>query len=386
MSKPVKYFMWGFQPHLQISASNTLESLVEALDPAIGTRLQLVGFLLQTEREKRHPICVCPDDAPYQPDSFTHVQAHSEHLGSYDPLKDGIHTHPVAQQGMIDRIASEGKCAAIKFAIDATDKAKWNTYVRGPFIIEGYEVFVIAQVSVNDSAPYYGLTKDKSAGCFTKEFSVARSLIEAAVEAALFDISTALDGKEPLQRVEREIAAELHRAGRRMMYLPALAGKTADGLHDQFRICDSLSTLPYESAEGSGRMYYIARDHPSAEIEIRLKDEIGLRNVRGVRKLLEATSRDTALLADGSVVYGLGRVDSDYDESREDVFAVDFLGRSKWELLHAEKCLMQVEFGVPRLRQHGFPQAVLRSMLKRVLHLEPEQANALATVAKLVAR
>ena len=141
----VKYFMWSFQPHFKLSAELSLQAVVKKLDPRIRSRLQLVGFLTE-ETDHEHPICVCPDDAIYQPETFAHTLRQAKHLGSYDPMKDGFHGHPIAQEHMVCRIANSGFCSAIKHAIDAKDRNAWNTYVRGPYPVESYNVFVVAQV------------------------------------------------------------------------------------------------------------------------------------------------------------------------------------------------------------------------------------------------
>jgi hypothetical protein len=92
--------------------------LFQRLDPDFDTRVHVVGFLVET-RENRHPICVVPDDCPYQPSVFQAVPGRARELGKYDPRQHGIHSHPIAQQYLERRTELKGLVETVEQVIEA---------------------------------------------------------------------------------------------------------------------------------------------------------------------------------------------------------------------------------------------------------------------------
>ncbi len=150
-----------------------------------------------------------------------------------------------------------------------------------------------------------------------------------------------------------------------MMDAPAIAGGNLDGLHGHFDICDALSTISYEGAEGTGSILYIDRAHPNVMMDL-LRNEVPIRDYGAVRKLLKQSQGDTSLLCDSYRIYGFGSLSNDYTPSREDAFVVSFRCRFCWQLQHAGNVLMHVTHGMPGLQSASFPTELLRDHLVRI--------------------
>src|SRR5579864_8184121 len=81
-----KYFMWEWQHLFQGSACFCAKRLLNLLDTRLDSDVFLVGFLVE-EIEDRWPICVFPDDCPYQPDLFEDVERLASQIVEADPAR-----------------------------------------------------------------------------------------------------------------------------------------------------------------------------------------------------------------------------------------------------------------------------------------------------------
>ncbi|WP_197529746.1 diadenylate cyclase [Botrimarina mediterranea] len=168
-----------------------------------------------------------------------------------------------------------------------------------------------------------------------------------------------------------------------MMDVTTIAGGAFDAYRTQYEIHNRISSLLYEGSEGLGSIIYSNPSHPHIKIDIEFCNSIPLSNHTAVRKSLELTSNTTSLLCDGHEVYGIGRLDGDYDEGMENAFLVRYMRRFCWQLEHASKTLMYVEHGNPLLRKTDFPSDLLRDHLSRVFGSLPAQhINHLVSVSK----
>src|SRR4051812_22103091 len=93
----VKYFMWSYQAYFQVSAQVASETLFQRLDPRFEPHVYLVGFLAQT-RPGRHPICVVPDDCPYQPEQLGDVLPLTSELEHQNEAAFGSSTKTAEKQ------------------------------------------------------------------------------------------------------------------------------------------------------------------------------------------------------------------------------------------------------------------------------------------------
>ena len=146
-----------------------------------------------------------------------------------------------------------------------------------------------------------------------------------------------------------------------------------------------LQAVKYESQEGVGRIVFVRPSHPHLKIDIKLTTPVQLRRIVAVRKLLQMTSKELALLCDANVIFGLGSVLPSYDLSTEDVFTVHFVKQFAWTLLHGAYPLMHVRYGEPSIRVAGFPEDEFLRGVRRVFPgLGDEAVNRLRTIALTV--
>ncbi len=110
-----------------------------------------------------------------------------------------------------------------------------------------------------------------------------------------------------------------------------------------------------------------------------------MRNYRAVRKLLQLAQVDEGLVCDSVNVLGIGKVVGAYNSADEDLFCIEFLGHSKWQLTHGQIPLMRVEHGIPKLpmeksQVHKFDDTFLRLFPNTTL-LQRQTMSRVATAA-----
>ncbi|AWM33504.1 DNA integrity scanning protein DisA nucleotide-binding domain protein [Hymenobacter nivis] len=198
--------------------------------------------------------------------------------------------------------------------------------------------------------------------------SLAMAVIYRFNEEAVKNLSEPEPGAGVMSR-PREAEELLRAAGRSFLDTPAQALGLDPAVAQLFVTCNTISSLRYEGAEGVGRLLLARRHHPNLEEVFALTCPTPLTDYRAVRKLLEMTTPDVHLLADGENVYALGRQVGHYDTAREDLFAVNFITHYAWELQHGTHLLLRAHYGLPGLPRTRLSRTNFRRDLKRTFGL-----------------
>lgn len=118
---------------------------------------------------------------------------------------------------------------------------------------------------------------------------------------------------------------------------------------------DMIAKSTYEQEAASGRIVVARKDHPALRILTGLVDPVPMAKVRHVRKLLETSGPEVALLVDDGQVHGLGDYEgASIEDPDDDVMEIVFVGHARWELRHHMTPLMTVDHGQPRFPRPGF--------------------------------
>ena len=173
----------------------------------------------------------------------------------------------------------------------------------------------------------------------------------------------------------RETDEIMRSAGKLFMDTPAQDLGMNPAATKLFATCNTISSLRYEGAEGVGKMLLARRGHPNLSEVFALTCPTPLTDYRAVRKLLEMTTPDVSLLADGENVYALGRQIGQYDATREDLFVINFVTHYAWEFQHGGQVLMRAHYGQPSLPRTRLNRAKFRRDLKRTFQLTDAGQN-----------
>jgi hypothetical protein len=140
--------------------------------------------------------------------------------------------------------------------------------------------------------------------------------------------------------------------------------------------CDALSAASYERGETTGVLLFCQRGHPCVEVLLEMTEPVPILATRAARKALELGLGEVAPLCDGADIWGLGRLARPYDGSREDLFEVRFLGRSRWQFRHAGEVVFVVENRRPTLPEPALARGRFEALLRDVLSVRDEAREA----------
>lgn len=367
MVKKIKLFMWGYQPHFQLSVKVTAERLFGKLVKGLNPRVFLVGVWFDTDTLPRtYPVCLEPEDeCGYDPEIFNGIHEKAKELEKNDPENKIFHSHPIAQENHERRIKLNSIRKAILSILSPFDKElDLVSFASSPVNVEGYMVCTILQFNKQTFEKVYALKRDK----IHERYTVSTSLLDATVAEYLYACAKALQEPDPgsgLGVIGREEDEIIRSAGKRLMATPAWA---ADGFRpDLFENFNMISAQKYEGTEGTGKIVIASRDHPSIRKVVTLAKSVQLSNYRAVRKLLEMTSENLFLLADSDVVYGLGQVEV-YNPKDEDLFVVHFTKHYTWQLSHDENIMMHVAYRQPGIIREKMNREKFISDVKRIFN------------------
>ncbi len=259
---------------------------------------------------------------------------------------------------------------AVQATFDALDEHATHQHFAGwPVQIRGYFVMTVLRLQRKALRAYPSLRPHRF---YTDGRPLAPSLLVAAMyrfnEESVKSLSEPEPGAGIIMR-PRESEELLRSAGKSFLDTPAQALGLDPTTTKLFATCNTISSLRYEGAEGVGKLLLARRGHPNLEEIFALTCPTELTDYRAVRKLLEMTTPDVHLLADGDNVYALGRQIGHYDAIREDLFVISFITHYAWELQHAGHVLLRSHYGLPGLPRTRLSRSGFRRALKRTFAL-----------------
>lgn len=374
MSNSLQYFMWGFQHHFQISVRLTAERLFAALDPELKPRVFLVGFRTG-DGVGQELICISPEDPEeetgYTVSYFNDVPSLASAIEEEARAGGLFQSHPVAQRqsDLAQRRRSWAK--AVQQVLGREDEERGVcSFASIPVEINNYRVMCVLQLPREVFDSYPRLRTE----VVDEYYPVRNSLQAAVVDEFLSRCTHALLMPDPgstSQVIEHSNEEMLRNAGRGfILTIPMILG-SYDLLSALYDALAELAGFRYEGAANKGRIILARPDNPHVEVKVKLQREIGLIEARAARKLLEMTSHELALLADGGKAFALGALSPSYPPDAEDAFAVEFGEERSWHLSHAGIELMRVRSGIPSLPPKPPSEAKLVDTLERIFGTGP---------------
>ena len=176
--------------------------------------------------------------------------------------------------------------------------------------------------------------------------AAVETLVDAVAEAFLDACATSLSRPDRgrFGVLEHEIPDLLRAGGRRLMHT---VGRHMHGMLDLYDICNVISTMRYEGADGVGSLLIAPQPRPDVHLQLTLRQPVSLRDYRKVRKLLEISDGELQLVcADGDVI-GFGRQAAEATVAPR--YRIEFVGHHRWRATRGARVLMEVSYGQPHL-------------------------------------
>lgn len=356
----INQFMWGYQHIFRHSVGFDVQSALESIGANLEPEILLIGFAVDDDR--RHAVCIEPERGPLTQADLDAVHDRAAVIFDKDPETKIYHSHRPLHERRQSGLYRRARASAICEAIEATGLyGDVRAIASDSTLIGGYEVHTVVVVKADpiDSLP-----------CFDDEIFdrqyVGRSLQHEVLAECLRRADRALYLPDPgaglnvLDATTEEIVGAAGRTFMRGCVVRSgemLAGEPFDAL------CRVMS-LSYERAKAWGQILFVSPEHTSLTTVIALERSVRLDQSRAIRKLLATTDTTTALLCDGTAVYGLGFV---ADDDSTDVFSVTVPAHATWQLNHRDRELMRVSYGLPALPRPLLDRAAFADTVARIV-------------------
>ena len=358
--------IWSHQVRYREGAQALAQDLFDALDDDLKPFVLLLALPADDSLPAR---CLEPVDSGLPAEAFSDAVARGRvrQLTTPWPFPDRA---DITAASIRRKHQGIGIRDAVQETLNTLDEqGPYQHFAGWPVEINGYFVTTVLRLLRKPLRAYPSL---QPARYYTDGKPLAPSLLLAAMYRFNEEGVKTLSEPEPGASIfvrPRESEELLRAAGKTFLDTPAQALGLDPATTKLFATCNTISSLRYEGAEGVGKLLLARRGHPNIEEVFALTCPTELTDYRAVRKLLEMTTPDVHLLADGENVYALGKQVGHYDAVREDLFVISFVTHYAWELQHASHVLMRSHYGLPGLPRTRLSRTAFRKSLKRTFAL-----------------
>ena len=336
MKETIDQYIWGFQQHFRLGVEYEIQHVLSEIGLQTNNKVKvcLIGFAAETDL--KHRICIEPEEGPLSVDDFRSVDNRTAEILQADPESNIFHTHPRIAAQRRRRLLIRSRARAVAEAIENTRKFEMLDFsVSESAPIGGYEVHTCVGIPKDalQAVPTYNNPKKN-------EYwgrHIAESFVQEVLQTCLNRADQALYLPDP--------GEGLIILGDRTDIIRCSADQFARGLgfaltsepRELYRLANDFSSLTYERAGAKGQLVVTEPENLANKLKVTFQVPMPLNQSRSVRKVLELTNEENALLTDGGSVYGLGNCNSAPDVAR-----IVVEGHARWSLSVDETVLMKV--------------------------------------------
>ena len=377
MSRPITLFMWAFQEAFRLHIEHLAKSVFETLgvDPEIKT---IVLGVRRPETPGRNPVCIEPEDGEWDISLFDGIVDRIETTFKSHPAQNLVYGNDErAMRDKPENIRRDAVRTEVQAVVEALDNASGVTSFFGSARSVGeYHVVPVIQVPSTIFNLFPLLPQLK----VHRHFTTSPGFIHTCMHYVLDEAFEEMAQPEPGRFIGwgRRSAGDIIRlAAASFMRTPVLAIRDKDYVSpDFFLFMNELSSLLYEGTSGAGRLLLIAPDNPAIHYAIRLKSPVQFRDARWARKILQMSSPDLALIANGTAIHGLGTLDPNHDANQNDAFWIEFIDHFHWHLRLGDRVLLRTQFGEAVLPQEPIARPrFLDNFCRLFPSAQPEEAD-----------
>ena len=336
MKEVIDQFMWGFQQHFRSKVRHELQEVLSRIGLLVNDRAKVLLIGLATKDELRHEICIEPEDGPLLVDDLISIKERTQEISEVDP-ESGISITNLRYHERLQReIFLRSRAQAIAEAIQGSGNFEGlSFFVSNSAPIAGYNVHTCLGIPKDalESVPRFNNPmKNNNHGWHIEE-----SFVQAIINTCLGKADRSLYLPNP--------GEGLYILGDRIHIIRSSAERFVDGVtfaldtlpSDLFRRVSEISSLTYERSGAKGHLIVTKPANLAKKLRVTFEQRVGLGEARSVRKLLELTNENSALLTDGSAIYGLGEC-----IAAPDIVRIKIEERARWSLSIDDTLLMRV--------------------------------------------
>lgn len=359
MRKVIEQFMWGYQHIFRSSLEFAVRGALEAVGAPMEVTVVLVGFRISGPG---HDLCVEPENGALTQNHFARALDRASEIFAADPEQEIITRPQPKPDHRMRNVALKARAEAVREAIAASGSfPNGEVFVSTSSPIGGYEVHTCIVVEAERLGALHAFANAEEDRLY-----VGRSLVHEVIAECLRRADRALYMPDPgagLNILGAPTLDVVRAAASR--FLDGCAMRTGGMPGDLLEVLEGVVSLEYERAAAAGRIVIVGQSRPLAVSSV-LARAVSLRDSRAIRKLLEVSDEDVALLTDGSKVFALGDVES-HDSGDRPAFEIVVPSHATFELRHDGVALMRVAYGRPALPRPLLERDRFDDVIARVL-------------------
>jgi hypothetical protein len=366
-SRTIREFMWGFQPHFRGDARYFVNDALQNIGLPAAPEVLLIGF--REAGEGPNPICVEPESGNYPSALLVGSMESAEKAFEARTDRNAFTSNPDLHERRIRVGRESARRRAIELALGQSPHGLTRHFFAGrPARVNDYRVYPVVSVLKSrwDPAPALHL------GMFplvrgSHEQSYPPSLQHAVIAVALGEMTLALSlSPEPqsLRTWTSDLVSETVRTAANLFVRGIVTSFGSAFGGDLFNSMNALSAQPYEGRTGVGTLLLGKSQSRHFAVDVDFKSEIRLSQTRALRKALEMTGKDLALITDGAVATALGHVQG--RNETDGILEVTVTGRGQWTLGTTSQPLLSVDNGAAGLPQDRISKAAFLDTVDRV--------------------
>lgn len=370
--------MWQWQQVFQNAVEDLLENVFRILELPIVSHTFVIG--VPVDPQNVATIFLEKEDCGFTPDQFQQVFDLAQANFDNDPEQLFFMGSVDSNQIHKDSLYPKALKQAVQSILKQHDlKRKQISFCSFPVRQKEHWVMTVIQLKQQDFDSQYCLTREIHEVHSMRKYRIDRCFLEALIYRVL------QESKLELQRSSAGDTLSLANSKRVIEDAAESLLKSIE-IHvnkcnrvDLLSFANAISAEPYEGAVSKGRLIICQTNHPDILAKVKLKVAIAIYNYRGIRKLLEVSSSQMALLCDGESVWGFGVPLNTYQPSLENLFEIRFTEHYTWELVHAENIMLRVKYREPRLPRKRFNKEQFYARVHQLFKADTTAAAILET-------
>ena len=369
-------YIWQWQHTFIDAVKILLASIFETLELPIESNIFAIAIPI--EQQNGDDVIFHPQDCRFTADDFQQVFTIAKHNFDSDPEQffflGTAHQNKVHKDSLYPKALKK----AVQSILQHHDNQRQQTsFYSFPIQKNDYWVITVIQLASADFERQYKLTKQEHETPSMRKRRIDRCFLEAIIYCVL------KESEKELQRPSEGNIAFLANP-ERVIEDAAASLLNSIEVHinkvnkiELMSFANAIAAERYEGAASEGRLIVCQNNHADIFAKIKLKTPVDIYNYRGIRKLLEVSSNQMALLCDIETVWGLGIPLDTYNPNLENLFEIRFLEHHTWELVHAENIMLRVRYRQPRLPRSRFDRQLFCDRIHQMFQVDRATANKL---------
>ena len=371
-------YIWQWQHTFIDAVKILLASIFKTLELPIAFDTFAIAIPIEYQNGDR--VIFHPQNCHFTTDDFERVFSIAKHNFDSDPEQFFFLGTAHQNKAHKDSLYPKALKKAVQSIFQDRDRQREQiSFFSFPIQKNKHWVITVIQLTRADFNRQYRLTKQEHETYLMRKRRIDRCFLEAIVYQVL------KESEIELQRPSEGNIAFLANP-ERVIEDAASSLLNSIEIHinkvnkiDLLSFANAIAAERYEGAASEGRLIACQNNHPDIFAKIKLKTPIDIYNYRGIRKLLEVSSNQMALLCDIETVWGLGVPLNTYKPNLENLFEIRFLEHHTWELVHAENIMLRVRYRQPSLPRSRFDRQLFCDRIHQMFQSD------LLTAKKLIA-